>query len=991
MATFARLLRSLRCILGVWAPAETASSRLHLPNTLLREAVQKRYLRDSNPEKQIHLFLAVHLWRLTDPEGNETFTECDSEALADLPEHLILSGEIARLSSLLTNLRFSLLHVRLGLLPQLSVTFNLYHAASSGGAGSPEFLPEVGPFRDFIDANSPVLSQNPLLFWQQALNQPDDSAVCLQAHRLLSEDSALSLPSEKAPEGFRLIEWTNKPQVSAWTEGKVMVTPTVPQCVGISPSGQMAVVGTSEGYLHILDLDSGQEVRSLASSCDGISDCAFLSEGALGVTSFDGKIEAWSLSDGCRLLLVEGHRDRITGCTLNRDGKHLATCSWDRAVKVWAVAGGKLNVALTNPQPLNCVTFHPEGQLLATGSWDRTVRIWNWVTASLVRVLQGHPASVRALSYTPSGDYLASASLQGDVRLWSAASGLAAGGYQAHRGPVTGLRYIAEGHYLLSTGEDHQVRIWSGTLGQACGEYSTDTPSPALCVSVTKTGALMAVGYHNNQVKIFHLETGAVVAECELPQVPLRCLQWLHGEEVLASGSDDNFLRVWRLQGSRLSCVHCCRGHTRPLVSLSHSERFLASTSDDFTILLWTLAELIDREYCAAVFPACILRGHSDSVTCCSFSPDGLQLVTGSKDKSLLFWDLETLPGRISRCLHSSHRDWITGCSWAPRYVASCSNDGTVRLWDPDTGECIRELKGHTSTISGVSIMADLVLSVSGSGDLVVWKESGSAVTTIRAHPHRINQLAAFSKPGPVVKAGRGQGEQPGQLIVVTASDDGTVRLWNPLLADEVSTLTGHSAPVNGAAAGDRLPLLPDPPGLTEPCDYGRSLTGKVWSIRRVIEAQSLPSAGHPLERSWCLAVRAEKSRSGLSNIQPAGLDPTRQVFPSGSRMYFTGEKLLICCLLQTALESSDGLSKNQSAHKNRISGIVFLSENNFAVGSFDKSVSIWTLHRHQQTDFIRWEDIVRAGREHVVQGGHCQGQWRRQVARGGREGRYPG
>ncbi|XP_078394175.1 telomerase protein component 1-like [Cetorhinus maximus] len=415
--------------------------------------------------------------------------------------------------------------------------------------------------------------------------------------------------------------------------------------------------------------------------------------------------------------------------------------------KVWTVTPGKLNVALANPHPLNCVTFHPEGQLLAAGSWAGEVRIWNWVTASVVRVLQGHPASVRAVAYAPSGDYLASASLLGDVRLWSAPSGSAAGGYQAHRGPVTGLRYIAGGRYLLTTGEDHQVRIWSGTLGQACGEFGTEKdPSPALCVSVSESGRLMAVGYHSSQLKIFHLETGALAAECEVPRVPVRCLQWLHGEEFLASGSDDNVLRVWRLQDSKASCVRHCRGHTRPPVSLSRSEQFLASASDDFTLLLWTLAELIDREGCAEVSPACVLRGHSDSVTCCSFSPDGLRLVSGSKDKSLLFWDLVDLPGQISHSLLSCHRDWITGCAWASRHVASCSNDGKVRLWDPNTGDCIQELKGPSATLSGVCIMADLVLSASGNGELMVWKDSGAAITMIRAHPHRINHLAAFSK-----------------------------------------------------------------------------------------------------------------------------------------------------------------------------------------------------------------------------------------------------
>lgn len=43
-----------------------------------------------------------------------------------------------------------------------------------------------------------------------------------------------------------------------------------------------------------------QEVKSLVTSCDGISSVVFLKDGSLATTSFDGYIEVWDLENGCR-------------------------------------------------------------------------------------------------------------------------------------------------------------------------------------------------------------------------------------------------------------------------------------------------------------------------------------------------------------------------------------------------------------------------------------------------------------------------------------------------------------------------------------------------------------------------------------------------------------------------------------------------------------------------------------------------------------------
>ncbi len=74
---------------------------------------------------------------------------------------------------------------------------------------------------------------------------------------------------------------------------------------------------------------------------------------------------------------------------------------------------------------------------------------------------------------------------------------------------------------------------------------------------------------------------------------------------------------------------------------------------------------------------------------------DGRRAVSGSWDGTLRLWDLET--GKSLRTLEG-HTDWVSAVAVLAdgRRALSGSEDGTLRLWDLETGESLRTLEGHT-------------------------------------------------------------------------------------------------------------------------------------------------------------------------------------------------------------------------------------------------------------------------------------------------------
>jgi WD40 repeat protein len=75
---------------------------------------------------------------------------------------------------------------------------------------------------------------------------------------------------------------------------------------------------------------------------------------------------------------------------------------------------------------------------------------------------------------------------------------------------------------------------------------------------------------------------------------------------------------------------------------------------------------------------------HSREVSCCACSPDGLLVVSGSRDKTLKIWHVRT--GALLMTL-AGHSDRILAvCFTADGHIMSGSRDGTVRKWEAKTG-----------------------------------------------------------------------------------------------------------------------------------------------------------------------------------------------------------------------------------------------------------------------------------------------------------------
>jgi len=125
-----------------------------------------------------------------------------------------------------------------------------------------------------------------------------------------------------------------------------------------------------------------------------------------------------------------------------------------------------------------------------------------------------------------------------------------------------------------------------------------------------------------------------------------------------------------------------------------------------------------------------ILSGHTEYVNSLVFSSDGASLVSGSGDKTIKLWDVQT--GGVVKTFQGHTRYVYASISADNTTIASGSIDKTIRLWDIQTGECHHtvEQKSFVDYVHFFPLDPKHFMSVSA-GKIQKWDTSGQKFTSV--------------------------------------------------------------------------------------------------------------------------------------------------------------------------------------------------------------------------------------------------------------------
>lgn len=201
------------------------------------------------------------------------------------------------------------------------------------------------------------------------------------------------------------------------------------------------------------------------------------------------------------------------------------------------------------------------------------------------------------------------------------------------------------------------------------------------------------------------------------------------------------------------------------------------------------------------------LEGHTDWIDAVAVTPDGRRVVSGARDGQLKIWDLHSGQATATLEAHDGQITAIAVTSDGERVVSAGYYDATVKVWDLESGERLGTLK--TEDVQDLAVTPDgtRLVSASDDGTLTVWDLTRKRrLARIEAHDKPIHALAMT----------------PQGRCVVSASDDGTLKVWDW----ETGTLVGTP----GGDGGRTYALAVTPDGALA-VSAGRGRTVKLWNL----------------------------------------------------------------------------------------------------------------------------------------------------------------
>lgn len=595
--------------------------------------------------------------------------------------------------------------------------------------------------------------------------------------------------------------------------------------MAFAPQGLFMATAEGTGTVTLWDM-KGTRLQTLRGHVGPVRSVGYSPDSRLIATASDDKtIRIWDAISGAQLNVLKGHTDRVECVAFTPDGLGLASVGRDATVRLWDPAEWQDRTPLSaSVVPAGPPVFSPDGLLLAVPCRDRTVGLLNVATGRVFRTIEPRVA-ISNVAFSDDGRTLATAEQDGAIRLWRIADGTEQCRLAGHERSAICVAFAGD-RMLASGGVDGVVRLWDLTNRKVRAELRGHAAAVKAVVFSAESSTL-ATASNDRTVRRWDPASGAEKGKPLEHDQAVDDLDFSPDGRLLATVESTGQFKLWDAATGVLSGTGAANHGEGGAVSFSPDGRILA-VAGGTGIGLWDVATLHCHD--------AITSAHLRPILGADFSPAGSTLATTSADGALKVWDTSTSsvrkpsglrPGSIhsmvftpdSKTLVIGSRERpsvlvtrpVVGSSMNRAQTISGDQDGSVSLWDVTSASPLSTMTGQDSleittlalASDGRSLMAGGQGGVIWAGDLDARQNRPAFFVSPRAERyHRLitfaNRIQTWQPAFPVYSENvQAIALSPDGKLLVTATDEGTIKLWDVAESRDLMTLSQEPAEVN--------------------------------------------------------------------------------------------------------------------------------------------------------------------------------------------------
>jgi WD40 repeat protein/serine/threonine protein kinase len=691
-----------------------------------------------------------------------------------------------------------------------------------------------------------------------------------------------------------------------------------------SPDGRLVLLGHYDGTVRVYDLSGARDPITLKEpSAAGQSRDTYLRSACFtpdGSRVLIGRpangVELWETGSGKRVAVVDdfearyeheqfrmrsGQRDRLGPLAGKRPFQRLVArvrkrapgshYSRDRPRSVnfvclspdgrqalvldvhdgwlWDLANGDVRFLSKAPYPstlgggTGC--FSPDGRCVLVTHSGGALSLFDLASLRRLQTFYGHTGTVTSVCFSPDGRRILTGSEDGTARLWDPGTERCLRTFTGHTHGVTSVCFSPDGRRILTGSEDGTARLWDlPRVDISCPALlCRPRPHAELADAETRAVTLLREAEQAMQRRRYPPALTALAAARTIPGHE-RALPLVQAWRQVSIGCTRIGCRgAWRVGGFR-------GGHGESITFWEGSHG--AGSADSFSASAWSMVYGVIKRYDidfnggsrTTEFRPRSEKPYSPDIRC--VNDDGFALLRARELVEL--WELpQAPPGRcVRRLAVSASAPWIASVCFGPggRHALTGGADGSVRLWDLATGDCVRVLGGHRDWVIHVCLSQNGRYAVTASNDALLLQDlavghngcpawnlgRGYGVTNICFSPNGRDfatvsrraapELWSLADPGsPAIDPGRrhslvGHTNEvttgcfsPDGRFYLTGSRDQTIRLW-----DVGTGCCVHTIPAGGPVRVVRF----SPDGAFALASVG--ITIQVWALDWDLEAR---------------------------------------------------------------------------------------------------------------------------------------------------------